>query len=181
MEIDYRNKQKKQNGRIPCGYSLLNYTTYVLDAQQKPLPASDIAHLTDDGAMVFHDRIAGNAQIKIRGFHIELTDIESNIVAAADGKLEEAVVTLSEGDPDFLVAHFVNVKDKDVFLEQLLSRLQIPQYMIPVAAISLDKLPLTNHSKWDRKAMKEVPLPQQAQKARDDEEMTETMIQLKPV
>ncbi|KAL8790212.1 MAG: hypothetical protein Q9213_000743 [Squamulea squamosa] len=235
MEVDYRNKQKMQDGRIPCGYSLPNYTTYILDEQRKPLPAGmpgeiylggagvslgylnnkeltdqhfvhdpyaspehvangwtrmyrtgDIAHLTDDGAMVFHNRIAGDAQIKIRGLRIELTDIESNIVAAADGKLREAVVTLREGDPDFLVAHVVfapqsNVKDKGAFLEQLLSRLQIPQYMIPVAAIPLDKLPLTNHSKVDRKAMKEIPLPQRAQKAQDDEKLTETMIQLKRV
>ncbi|KAL8654407.1 MAG: hypothetical protein Q9226_003450 [Calogaya cf. arnoldii] len=235
MEIDYRNSKKMQEGRIPCGYSLPNYTTYILDEQLKPLPAGmpgeiylggagvslgylknkeltdqhfvrdpyaspehvangwtrmyrtgDIAHLTDDGAMVFHNRIAGDAQIKLRGLRIELSDIESNIVSAADGKLREAVVTLREGDPEFLVAHVVfaphnDVKDKEAFLEKLLSRLQIPQYMIPVAAIPLDKLPLTNHSKVDRKAMKEIPLPQRATKAQDDGEMTETMVQLRRV
>ncbi|KAL8913542.1 MAG: hypothetical protein Q9171_001624 [Xanthocarpia ochracea] len=235
MEIDYCNKKKMQDGRIPCGYSLPNYTTYILDEQLKPLPAGmpgeiymggagvslgylnnkeltdqhfvhdpyassehvangwtrmyrtgDIAHLTIDGAMVFHSRVAGDAQIKIRGLRIELSDIESNIVAAAKGNLREAVVTLREGDPDFLVAHVVfapqnSVPDREAFLDQLLSRLQIPQYMIPVAAIPLDKLPLTNHSKVDRKAMKQIPLPQRAKKAQDDGEMTETMVQLKRI
>ena len=235
MEVDYRNKKKMQDGRIPCGYSLPNYTTYILDEQLKPLPAGmpgeiymggagvslgylnnkeltdqhfvhdpyassehvangwtrmyrtgDIAHLTNDGAMVFHSRVAGDAQIKIRGLRIELSDIESNIVAAANGNLREAVVTLREGDPDFLVAHVVfapqnNVPDREAFLDQLLSRLQIPQYMIPVAAIPLDKLPLTNHSKVDRKTMKQIPLPQRAKKAQDDGEMNETMVQLKRI
>lgn len=235
MEIDYRDSKKMQEGRIPCGYSLPNYTTYILDEQLKPLPAGmpgeiylggagvslgylnnkeltdqhfvhdpyaspehvangwtrmyrtgDIGHLTDDGAMVFHSRIAGDAQIKIRGLRIELSDIESNMVAAANGNLREAVVTLREGDPDFLVAHVVfapqnNVNDKEAFLEQLLGRLQIPQYMIPVAAVPLDKLPLTNHSKVDRKAVKEIPLPQRAKKAEDDGELTETMVQLRRV
>ncbi|PGH21386.1 hypothetical protein AJ80_03303 [Polytolypa hystricis UAMH7299] len=146
----------------------------------------DICHLQDDGAMVFHSRMAGDTQIKIRGLRIELCDIESNITLAAKGVLRETVVTLREGDPDFLVAHVVfapqyDITDKDAFLEHLLSHLPIPQYMIPVLAIPLDKLPLTNHSKVDRKALKTIPLPQRSKSTQDDEELTETMVQLKHV
>ncbi|KAI4086619.1 MAG: hypothetical protein LQ344_007395 [Seirophora lacunosa] len=233
MEVEYRDKKKMEEGRIPCGYSLPNYATYVVDEQLKPLPAGmpgeiclggagvslgylnnkaltskhfvpdpfaspeyitngwtrmyrtgDIGHLQDDGAMVFHSRMAGDTQIKIRGLRLELADIESNIVSAAAGVLKEAIVTLREGDPNFLVAHVVftpqhYVTDKEVFLEHLLSHLPIPQYMIPVAAIPLDRLPLTNHSKVDRKALKTLPLPQRAEVVQDQGELTETAVQLK--
>ncbi|KAK4199547.1 putative dual specificity polyketide synthase [Triangularia verruculosa] len=239
MEMPYHDaKAIEAMGRIPCGYSLPNYNTYIVDEQLRPVPigmpgevciggagvslgylkneeltskhfvdnpfasetdiangwtriyrTGDIGHLQPDGAMVFHSRIAGDSQIKIRGLRIELADIESNIVAASDGALREAVVTLREGNPDFLVAHVVfapqsNVSDKEAFLQHLLGHLQVPQYMIPVAAIQLDKLPLTNHSKVDRKALREMPLPQRASTATKEDdapEMTETMIQLRRV
>ncbi|OPB43455.1 putative lovastatin nonaketide synthase protein [Trichoderma guizhouense] len=146
----------------------------------------DIGHMNQDGTMVFHSRMAGDTQVKIRGLRIELSDIESNIVAASQGALREAVVTLREGDPEFLVAHVVfvpecTIADKETFLQQLLHNLPVPQYMIPVVAIPIDELPLTNHSKVDRKAVKSLPLPQRVGRpdASDDAELTETMIQLK--
>lgn len=237
MEIAYREKQELESmGRIPCGYSLPNYDTYIVDQELRPVPigapgeiclggagvslgyfknseltekhfvpnpfatpediangwtrmyrTGDIAHLREDGAMVFHNRIAGDSQVKIRGLRIELSDIESNIVMAAGGAINEAVVTLRDGDPEFLVAHVVfapnhGAKDQDAFLERLLSNLDVPQYMVPVVAIPLDKLPLSNHSKVDRKAIKELPLPKRAQAVQEEDvELTETMLQLRGV
>ncbi|KUL85552.1 hypothetical protein ZTR_08028 [Talaromyces verruculosus] len=237
MEIAYREKQELESmGRIPCGYSLPNFNTYIVDEELGPFPigapgeiclrgagvslgyvknpeltekrfvpnpfatpedtangwtcmyrTGDIAHLREDGAMVFHSRIVGDSQVKIRGLRIELSDIESNIVTAAGGTINEAIVTLRDGDPEFLVAHVVfapnhGVDDKEAFLERLLSNLDVPQYMIPVVAIPLDKFPLSNHSKVDRKAIKELPLPKRAQRVqKEDVELTETMLQLRGV
>ncbi|TRX93304.1 hypothetical protein FHL15_005883 [Xylaria flabelliformis] len=236
MEIAYREKQELESmGRIPCGYSLPNYDTYIVDEQLRPVPigspgeiclggagvslgyfknqeltdrlfvpnpfatpedvangwtrmyrTGDIGHLRADGAMVFHSRIAGDSQVKIRGLRIELSDIESNIVRAAGGALNEAVVTLREGEPEFLVAHVVfapnhGITDATAFLERLLSNLDVPQYMVPVAAIPLEKFPLSNHSKVDRRAIKALPLPKRTQVAQHDVELTETMLQLRGV
>lgn len=236
MEIAYRDTQNLGSmGRIPCGYSLPNYDTYIVDDNLRPVPigspgeiciggagvslgyfknpeltdkhfvanpfatpediangwtrmyrTGDIAHLRNDGALVFHSRIAGDSQVKIRGLRIELSDIETNIVMAAGGALSEAVVTLRDGEPDFLVAHVVFAPNHDIvdtteFLDKLLSSLDLPQYMVPVAAIALRKLPLSNHSKVDRRAIKALPLPKRSQAARSDEELTETMIQLRGV
>ncbi len=236
MEIPYREKETMEDmGRIPCGYSLPNYYTYVVDEQLRPVPVGmpgefclggagvslgylnnkdltsqhfvpnpfatpedvargwtcmyrtgDTGHLREDGAMVFHSRMAGDAQVKIRGLRIELSDIESNIISAACGTLREAVVTLREGDPAFLVAHVVfspqhDIPDKDAFLQHLLSHLPVPQYMIPIAAISLEKFPLSNHSKVDRKAVQKMPLPERVGSTREDTELTETMVQLRIV
>ncbi|KAF7714216.1 Hybrid PKS-NRPS synthetase [Penicillium ucsense] len=239
-EIPYRDRERVEAmGRIPCGYSLPNYHTYVLDEKLRPLPAGmpgevyiggagvsqgylhnealtakhfivnphaspeylaqgwtrmyrtgDIGLLTADGALVFRSRCVGDTQVKIRGLRIELRDIESNILATAGGALKEAVVTLRSGDPDFLVAHVVfspghDSPEKEVFLTQLLERLPLPQYMIPAVAISLERFPLTNHAKIDRRAIQEMPLPQRLKLASPNSPqahvLTETMIQLKNV
>ncbi|KAL3417500.1 beta-ketoacyl synthase domain-containing protein [Phlyctema vagabunda] len=146
----------------------------------------DISHLNEDGAMVFHSRMHGDNQVKIRGIRIELSDIESNIISASKAVLNDAVVTLREGDVDLLVAHVVfasnhAISDKETFLEGLLANLPLPQYMIPVIAIPLSELPLTNHSKIDRKALKNMELPKRNQIAQQDTELTRTMLQLKAV
>lgn len=236
MEIPYREKETVESmGRIPCGFSLPNYYTYIVDEQLKPVPVGmpgeiclggagvslgylhnpeltakhfvpnpfatpkdisrgwdrmyrtgDIGHLQEDGAMVFHNRMAGDSQVKIRGLRIELSDIESNIVLAAGGALRECVVTLREGDPAFLVAHVVfapnhGIPNKEAFLEQLLNNLPIPQYMVPVVAIPLEKFPLSNHSKVDRRAVQKMPLPKRVGSSQENAELTETMVQLKRV
>ena len=228
MEIAYH--QDLPDERIPCGYSLPNYATYILDDQLKPVPpgmpgeiviggagvslgylhnkeltdqhfipdpyatpedvaqgwttmyrTGDIGRLRSDGALIFNNRIAGDTQIKIRGIRIELGDIESNIVRASKGALREAIVTLRGSDPEFLVAHVVfapqhEITDEEEFLRQLLTHLPIPQYMIPVMAIPLDRLPLSNHSKVDRKAIQTLPLPE---RAKTSTELSETMDTLK--
>ncbi|KAL8707331.1 MAG: hypothetical protein Q9220_007621 [cf. Caloplaca sp. 1 TL-2023] len=235
MEVEYRDQQTLGATRVPCGYSLPNYTTYVLDEHLRPLPVGipgeiyiggagvsqgylnnaeltaqhfvpnpyagpeytangwtrmyrtgDIGHMQDDGAMVFHRRMEGDTQVKIRGLRLELSDIERNIVSTAGGVLREAIVTFREGDPDFLAAHVVfrpqhGIADKEGFLDQLLGRLPLPQYMIPVAAIPLDNLPLTNHSKVDRKAIQRMPLTQRVRSLQSHEEMNEMMMQLQDV
>ncbi|KAI1824158.1 lovastatin nonaketide synthase [Xylaria intraflava] len=234
--IDY-NKESLGGDEdpIPCGFSLPNYATYILDENQAPLPigmpgeiviggpgvsfgylanqeltnrvflpnpyttlwhkenawtrmhrTGDIGHLREDGSLVFRNRIAGDTQVKLRGLRIDLRDVEANILSTAGGSLKEAVVTLREGNPDYLVAHVVfssDVGNKDEFLQDLLSRLPIPQYMIPMLAIPLEKLPLTSHSKVNRKAIKDLALPQRAIQVDDvqddSSQITETMKQLR--
>ena len=159
---------------------------YIGNGWTRMYRTGDIGHLQDDGTIVFHSRKAGDDQVKIRGLRIELSDIESNILSGAGGALKDVVVTLYEGDTEFLVAHVVfapqhNITDKEAFLQRLLNKLPLPQYMIPVLAIPIDQLPLTNHSKVDRKAIKNMPLPQRAKSAEADLELSETMLQLKRV
>lgn len=236
MEIEYRQESHDKDKSVPCGYSLPNYATYILDERLRPLPigmpgevviggagvslgyltnkeltarqfvpnpyatntytangwtqmhrTGDVGYLQDDGALVFCSRMAGDTQVKMRGLRIELRDIETNIILAAKGVLKEAVVTLREGDPDYLVAHVVfapqyDIEDRDAFLEHLLGHLPIPQYMIPVLAIPLDKFPLTNHSKVDRRALKNMALPLRVTvDTYGNAELTETMAQLRLV
>ncbi|PVI03762.1 hypothetical protein DM02DRAFT_696056 [Periconia macrospinosa] len=156
---------------------------YVQQGWTRMFRTGDIAHLKEDGAMVFRGRVAGDSQVKIRGLRIELGDIENNIVVASRGMVREAAVTLRDGEPQFLVAYVVFspkhiLADPETFLEQLLANLEVPQYMIPAMALPLDKMPLNYHNKIDRKALKELPLPKRSKKQEHITEMTETMVQL---
>ncbi|KAJ5740973.1 hypothetical protein N7493_000845 [Penicillium malachiteum] len=236
MKVEYRQHEPGYQGPAPCGYSLPNYSTYILDKDLRRLPVGmpgevviggagvsagylnngkltahhfvpndyappeyisngwtqmhrtgDIGHLQQDGCLVFRNRMAGDTQVKLRGLRIELRDIETNIIQTASGALKEAIVTLRQGDPEFLVAHVVfapnhGLKSKDSFLDHLLSRLAVPQYMVPVLAIALDELPLNSHNKVDRNAVKNLTLPERASAHDENEEnMSETMVQLKHV
>ncbi|KAK4224395.1 lovastatin nonaketide synthase [Podospora fimiseda] len=232
--IDYNTKRTAEYGPIPCGFSLPNYSTYVVDKDLKPLPVGmpgevvtggpgvclgyltdqertarvfvtnpfatpedkargwtrmhrtgDIGHLQADGSLVFRGRIAGDMQLKLRGLRIDLRDIESNMVTTSGGVLKEAIVSLRRGDPDFLVSHVVfspqaKVDDRNAFLENLLGRLPIPQYMIPLLAIPLDALPLNSHHKVDRRAIGAMDLPRRVV-AQDDAGLSETATQLRNV
>jgi hybrid polyketide synthase/nonribosomal peptide synthetase ACE1 len=236
--IDYREAiPSGEDKTIPCGFSLPNYATYILDHQQNPLPVGmpgevviggagvslgyltdqsltsrvfttnpyatpfmtehgwtrmhrtgDVGHLQNDGSLVFRHRMAGDTQIKLRGLRINLQDIEQNMVFTAGGVLKDAIVSLRSGDPEYLVAHVVfssdaAVDDEAVFLEQLLARLPIPQYMMPVMAIPLERLPVTKHSKVDRKAIAALELPQRLSRVEDTEtsDMSQTMLQLSQI
>ncbi|KAJ4419199.1 putative Hybrid PKS-NRPS biosynthetic cluster [Gnomoniopsis sp. IMI 355080] len=235
MPYSDRSAMLDMGSAIPCGYSLPNYHTYILDEQLRPMPigmpgeiyiggagvslgylnnqelterhfvrnpfattidiakgwtkmyrTGDIGYLRQDGAMIFKGRLAGDTQVKIRGIRIELSDIENTIMAAANGTLRGVVVTLREND--LLIAHVVfaqqqdDLKDRQRFLDRLLSQLALPQYMIPVVAVPLDQFPMNNHAKVDRKAVQSMPIPVRA-KLHDTEvrDMTETMVQLKLV
>jgi len=178
------NKELTDQHFVPDPYATPEYTAQGWTTMYR---TGDIAHLQEDGALVFHSRVAGDSQVKIRGLRIELGDIENNIVAAAGGALSEAAVTLRDGDPPFLVAHVVfspqhNVADTESFLQHLLNHLEVPQYMVPVMAIPIERMPLNNHSKVNRGELKSLPLPQRNNNSSEDsEDLTETMIQLRRV
>ncbi|KAJ5587845.1 lovastatin nonaketide synthase [Penicillium hispanicum] len=127
----------------------------------------DRGRLTSDGSLHFHGRMGNDTIVKLRGIRVELEDIENVILRQAGGVLDQAVVSV-RGDPAFLIAHVVFSQNgastnHDLFLKDLLSSLPVPQYMRPAMLIALDGLPLTPHSKTDRRAIAKLPLPATSQ------------------
>ena len=146
----------------------------------------DRGRLRDNGALFCEGRIAGDTQIKLRGFRIELEDIENTILQASNGAFVNAVVSVyGQADSQLLVAHVVfghtyPAKDRETLLKRLPSLLPLPQYMCPAMFIPLDDLPLTDHFKIDRQAIKALPLPTHAEDV-DLPKLTETEARLRSV
>ena len=122
----------------------------------------DLATLRQDGTFVVLGRIDGNTQVKVRGIRMDVRDIESAILQAAQGHLVEAVVSM-KAEKQLLVAHVVFApeypsENQVRYLKDLESDLPLPSYMIPSAIMPLQSLPLTSHGKVDRRAVGALPL-----------------------
>jgi len=109
----------------------------------------DLARFLDDGAVEFLGRI--DHQVKVRGFRIELAEIES--VLTRHPGVKEAVVSAPQDDRGtrFLAAYVVGGALAAELRAFLLDHL--PEYMVPASFTTLDALPLTPNGKVDRDAL----------------------------
>ena len=113
----------------------------------------DLGKWGADGQLYHLGRI--DHQVKIRGFRIELGEIEA--VLDTHPAVKQAVVTAQEVGPSDtrLVAYVVYERGSELTVSDLrrFLRQQLPEYMIPSMAITLDRLPLTPNLKLDRSAL----------------------------
>jgi amino acid adenylation domain-containing protein len=113
----------------------------------------DLARWRADGILEFIGRV--DHQVKVRGHRIELEEIERVLLLHPDIR---AAVVLSRDDVGGgaqLVAHIVAAGrwlQKTTELRDFL-KMRLPEYMIPMGFILLDRLPLTAHGKVDRRAL----------------------------
>src|SRR5262249_29846491 len=94
-------------------------------------------------------------QVKLRGFRIELEEIEA--VLNGEPGIKETVVLAREDEPGSkqLVAYVVsepNASFSSHDLRRVLAE-KLPDYMVPSVFVFLEKLPLTNNGKIDRRAL----------------------------
>ncbi|WP_307803849.1 non-ribosomal peptide synthetase [Micromonospora echinofusca] len=113
----------------------------------------DLASRLPDGSVEFLGRI--DHQVKIRGYRIEPGEIEAALTALPG--VREAVVVVREdvpGDPR-LTAYLVTGDGPDPEPARLRAELArtLPDYMIPAVYVPLDRLPLNNSGKLDRRAL----------------------------
>ncbi|HCT06255.1 MAG TPA: non-ribosomal peptide synthetase, partial [Pseudomonas sp.] len=115
----------------------------------------DLARWLPEGNLEYLGR--NDDQVKIRGVRIELGEIETQLNQLAG--ILEAVVLVRE---ERLVAYFTENPQLDsLAVGDIRAHLvaHLPDYMVPVAYMKLDALPLTANGKLDRKAL---PAPDQA-------------------
>jgi len=133
----------------------------------------DLVRYRDDGTLEYHGR--SDQQIKIRGFRVELGEIETALVEHKE--VSDAVVAAlpsEAADNDRLVAYVVRKQtvlfggkgdgrqhSDQTLIEGLRAHLRtrLPDYMLPAAFVVLEQLPQTANGKVDRRAL---PLPQAA-------------------
>ncbi len=115
----------------------------------------DRAIYRTDGNLEFLGRI--DDQIKLRGFRVELGEIEAVLIQHP--MVQSAVVTVREVETDRqLIAYIVPQTSERPTERELRSFLKpkLPAYMLPAAFVVLDTLPLTVNGKVNQKAL---PLP----------------------
>lgn len=119
--------------------------------------SGDAVSLDTDGNIVFHGRI--DDQIKIRGFRVELGEIESKL-ADEPGVAQAAVVLRTDDGIERLVAFVVPepgvAVDGPVLRAAL--REKLPPYMVPAHFEAAGSLPRMVSGKVDRKMLKAAPL-----------------------
>ncbi|WP_240002217.1 MULTISPECIES: hybrid non-ribosomal peptide synthetase/type I polyketide synthase [unclassified Photorhabdus] len=113
---------------------------------------SDICCFLADGTIDFMGR--SDHQIKIRGFRVELGEVESALLEHADVRQCAVVACNDSTNNKVLVAYVVSSADTDKLRGYL--SLRLPGHMMPRAFVFLDKLPTTPNGKVDRKRL-QVP------------------------
>jgi amino acid adenylation domain-containing protein len=110
----------------------------------------DLAKYDANNDLLFIGR--ADAQVKVRGFRVELAEIEGLLMQ--NDAVQAAAVTLDKDTQQlaaFVVLRPGKTIDRAVVAKQL--RLLLPYYMIPSTLDELDELPMTSSQKIDRKRL----------------------------
>ncbi len=113
----------------------------------------DLVHKAEDGSFIYYGRL--DAQVKLRGYRVELGAIESAL-AACTGVRAAACTVQEEGGRQTLVAFVVPVDAATPPLSTALRealRARLPDYMVPAWVGSIAALPTTTGGKLDRNAL----------------------------
>lgn len=110
----------------------------------------------EDGLLYCKGRF--DNQIKYKGYRIELGDIENNLLKI-DGIKEAVVVAKDNKDSGIvkLIKAYITV-GKEIEIDSIKNtmRCHLPEYMIPKKIEILEKIPVNENGKYDRKKLKEL-------------------------
>ncbi|MFW7522786.1 amino acid adenylation domain-containing protein [Vibrio ostreicida] len=121
---------------------------------QRMYRTGDLVRWRSDGVMEYFGRV--DQQIKIRGFRVELGEIESRLQHVS--KVETCIVAAHRHGANIrLVGYLHGSGAQFVVLDDVLQALStyLPEYMVPSCLIVLTELPLTPAGKVDRNALPE--------------------------
>lgn len=116
----------------------------------------DLGRFSGDGNLEFIGRV--DHQVKLRGFRIDLGDIESNLRQHKEVK-EAVVLSKSFSDQDQRLVAFVVPRHRGGSRDQTGSQLRtylkerLPEYMVPNDVVVLEEMPLNPNGKTDRNAL----------------------------
>ncbi|MCF0176847.1 MAG: amino acid adenylation domain-containing protein, partial [Bacteroidales bacterium] len=115
------------------------------DGKLRVYRTGDLVRWNDKGLLEFIGR--ADCQVKLRGFRIELQEIESRALAC--GEIRQSVALVRDGQ---LVLYYSGARLEETYFREQLKR-SLPSYMIPSVFVHLDEIPLNTNGKIDRKAL----------------------------
>lgn len=122
--------------------------------------SGDVVRLLANGEVDFIGRNDG--QVKVRGFRIELTEVEA-VIRAFPG-IKDATVQAFEDEASgekYIAAYVVSEDPVDIPAMNEFIRKEKPPYMIPAVTVQLDAIPLNQNQKVNKRAL---PKPERAHK-----------------
>lgn len=113
----------------------------------------DIVRMDDRGRLYFLGRV--DNQIKLRGYRIELEEIEQCLNEFPGVAASAVTLHGSATYNRYLVAHVSFSRESALCLESIREKLRakLPDYMIPSVFTTIDALPLTDNGKVDRRKL----------------------------
>ena len=117
--------------------------------------SGDVARFLPDGNIQIIGR--KDSQVKIRGFRIELSEVEE-VISRYEGIRDATVVAFDDPNGGKYIAAYV-VSDSTVDINALNDFIKEtkPAYMVPAVTMQIDKIPLNQNQKVNKKAL---PLPE---------------------
>jgi len=122
----------------------------------------DLARRRSDGVLEYVGRI--DHQVKIRGYRIELGEIEARLHERPE--VRDAAVAVQEGANGKHLVGYLVAADSTLSPSERLDRIkqrlrsELPEYMVPLHWLWLDRLPLNANGKLDRKALPALDIGQ---------------------
>ncbi|BEG99262.1 Pls/PosA family non-ribosomal peptide synthetase [Bacteroides sedimenti] len=116
----------------------------------------DLARYAPNGELIFLGR--ADAQVKVRGFRVELAEIESLLIKCKG--IQAAAVKLDSSTQQ-LAAYVVKNEEQEIDREEVakLLRQMLPYYMVPSTLDVIAALPMTSSQKIDRNRLPPPQLP----------------------
>lgn len=116
----------------------------------------DIGKWTRDGNIEYLGR--KDTQVKIRGYRVELEEVEKCLLKYSSVRECVVITKSSSNDSMDLIAYLTSDEliQEDALKDHLKNYL--PIYMIPKYFIQLDRIPLTNNGKIDKKKLLTIPV-----------------------
>jgi amino acid adenylation domain-containing protein/non-ribosomal peptide synthase protein (TIGR01720 family)/FkbM family methyltransferase len=141
------------------------FVPHPFGAGERLYRTGDLARALPDGTMEFVGRV--DHQVKVRGFRVELGEVEAALARHEGVRSAVAVVRRDGSGSAYLAAYLTSGEGHAPAagdLRAFLSR-SLPEHMVPSRFVLMESLPLLANGKVDRKAL---PAPETAR--HDDED-----------
>ncbi|WP_245922498.1 non-ribosomal peptide synthase/polyketide synthase [Nocardia nova] len=112
--------------------------------------SGDLARWTATGDLEYLGR--ADHQVNLRGFRVELGEIEAALMAV-DAVAQAAVVVRADDGAEARIVGYAVGADLDVASVRRAVAERLPEHMVPAAVVAVDRIPLTVNGKLDVRAL----------------------------